>query len=112
MRRAIPQDKTQKMETLSQIFHLKIFLICSLVGAIHQVSVACFRFLDVVFMYPSLYNIYLIYLGHANGYTNGRMRYPRRERRERQGDVSSLASCYYAVVVMQKLTSRGRDRAA
>lgn len=45
-------------------------------------------FLDVVFMHPSV-NIYFIYLGHANGYTNGRMRNPRRERRERQGDVSS-----------------------
>lgn len=67
-------------------------------------------FLDVVFMHPSV-NIYFIYLGHANGYTNGRMRNPRRERRERQGDVSSFARCSCAVAVMQKLTSRGRYRA-
>lgn len=67
-------------------------------------------FLDVVFMHPSV-NIYFIYLGHANGYTNGRMRNPRRERRERQGDVSSFVSCSCAVAVMQTLTSRGRYRA-
>lgn len=67
-------------------------------------------FLDVVFMHPSV-NIYFIYLGHANGYTNGRMRNPRRERRERQGDVSSLESRSYAKAVMQRLTSRGRRRA-
>lgn len=67
-------------------------------------------FLDVVFMPPSL-DIYFIHLGHANGYTNGRMRNPRRERRERQGDVSSFASCSCAVTVMQKLTSGGRHRA-
>lgn len=44
MRRAIPQDKAQQMETLSQIFHLKTFLICSLAEAIRQVSVTCFIF--------------------------------------------------------------------
>lgn len=108
MRRAIPQDKAQQMETLSQIFHLKTFLICSLVEAIHPVSVTCFIFPRCHIYAPISFNIHIIYLGHANGYTNGRMRYPRRERRERQGDVSSLASCNYAVVVMLTLTTRGR----
>lgn len=67
-------------------------------------------FLDAILKHPSV-NIHIIYLGHANGYTNGRMRYPRRERRERQGDVSSLASCNSAGVVMQTLTTRGKPRA-
>lgn len=44
MRRAIPQDKAQQMETLSQIFHLRTCLICFLAEAIHQVSVTCFMF--------------------------------------------------------------------
>lgn len=108
MRRAIPQDKAQHMETLSQIFHPKTFLICSLVEAIRQVSVTCFVFPRCRIYAPIPFNIHIIYPGHANGYTNGRMRYPRRERRERQGDVSSLASCNYAGVVMQTLTIRGR----
>lgn len=67
-------------------------------------------FLDAIVKHPSV-NIHIIYLGHANGYTNGRMRYPRRERRERQGDVSSLADCSSAGVVMQTLTTRGKRRA-
>lgn len=63
-------------------------------------------FLVAIFKHPSV-NIHIIYLGHANGYTNGRMRHPRRERRERQGDVSSLANCNSAGGVMQTLTTRG-----
>lgn len=92
MRRATPRDKALQMETLSQIFHLKTCLICSLVEAIRQVSLICFMFPRCHIYAPISFNIHIIYLGHANGYTNGRMRYPRRERRERQGDVSSLAT--------------------
>ena len=107
MRRAISRDKAQQMETLSQTFHLKTFLTCSLVEAILQVSVAFLIFPRCCIYAPIYFKIYVIYLGHANGYTNGRMRYPRRERRERQGDVSPLASCNGAGVVMQTSSTRG-----
>lgn len=47
-------------------------------------------------------------LGNANGYSNGRMRHPRRERREQRGDVSchlsswSLQICNHSHAVLNQ----------
>lgn len=43
-------------------------------------------------------NACFVHLGNANVYTNGRMRYQRRERRERQRDVS----CHKSKVVVKQ----------
>lgn len=85
----IAQDTVQTMEPSSQIFHLKTSLICSLEEVTHQVSntfsvcVTC----DHVYMKCQMC---CIYPGNAHVHTNGRMRYQRRERRERQRDVSLI----------------------
>ncbi len=97
-RGSILQGREPKTETSSQIFHLKTSLICSLEEVTRQVSVAvlCFhaKLVRCIFaihcctLYDLSVNLCCIILGNANVYTNGRMRYPRRERRERQRDVS------------------------
>lgn len=94
--------KAQTMGTSSQISHLKTSLICSLEEVTHQVSVTVLSFHAKPFEKQYFHCntrsglsikccMCYINLGHANVYTNGRMRYQRRERRERQRDVSVVS---------------------
>lgn len=98
MRGDILQDTAQTMKTLSRIFHLKTSLICSSEEVTRQVSVTvlCFSCQACEMQYfhcNTRYDLSImccINLGNANVYANGRMRYQRRERRERQRDVSVM----------------------
>lgn len=101
-RGGILQHTAQRMQTLSQIFHPKTSLICSLEEVTRQVSVTVFmRSLHEYFhrnAHDLSTNACFVHLGNANVYTNGRMRYQRRERRERQRDVS----CHESKVVVKQ----------
>lgn len=91
-RGGILQHTAQITPTLSQTFRLKTSLICSLEEVTRQVSGTVFMSSLHEYFHCNAHdlstNTRFIHLGNANVYTNGRMRYPRRERRERQRDVS------------------------
>lgn len=87
MRGGILPGKAQMMETLSQIFHRKTFSICSSEEATHPVGLKCELFTRIPSL-VGLINTCCINSGNEDAYTNGQMHHQRRERRERQRDVS------------------------
>lgn len=97
MRGRTRQDKAPKMGTLSPISPLKTSLICSSGEATRQVSASVLCFPVTLFNHLPQHDLPVCSHdfdpGNANVYNDGRMRYQRRERRERQRDVSR---CFHA----------------
>lgn len=82
------------MGTLSPIFPQRISSTCSSVEATRRVGVSVFCFVTANTSMTCPDNACHLDAGTANAYNEGRMRYQRRERRERPRDVSRLLTSW------------------